>query len=472
MLPIIPSDKISGVLTLPPEVAGVRDVSPEQTRAINREVVAYGIPSMGGFMVASFNEMVSLFWLAKVGTAPVAAVTVLMTIYWTMMTFNIITGVGSNAIIARRFGEGATEDSEVAIRSAFMMKIIMGTLIGVMTWMLMPVFMPLMSVEPEVERMAYAYGHWMFPFAGIVGSSYSVYSAFRCIGMPRMAWWMQLLGAGTNMILDPLLIFGIGPFPELGIVGAAIGACTSYFLVTTIGMYVLTTKKSPIQVRWFKRPWPSLEEFKMIWDIGWPVGINVLSFSMAMTFGVRLVTHYGTDVVAIFGAAQKVLHFGVMTMVGFTLGTSALVAQFLGAKELVKSWIAGVHSIRVAGYVMLGYGAIIFIFAEPIVKAFFGIEGAGELGPALLRIMAISIPFAGIHIGSETVFEGAGHNRPMMLLSIAHSWLMLVPFMYAFGIMMDLGPVGMIWGATIAHSLGGLIAVWLFYKGSWLRKVV
>ncbi len=472
MLPIIPSDKVASVLTLPPEVAGVRDVSREQSRAINREVVAYGIPSMGGFMVASFNEMVSLFWLAKVGTEPVAAVTVLMTIYWTMMTFNIITGVGSNAVIARRFGEGAMEQSGIAIRSAFMMKIIMGTLIGFATWLLMPVILPLMAVEPAVEQLAYDYGHWMFPFAGIVGSSYSVYSAFRCIGMPRMAWWMQLLGAGTNMILDPLLIFGIGPFPELGIVGAAIGACTSYLLVTMIGMYVLATDKSPIRVHWFARPWPSRDEFMMIWNIGWPVGINILSFSLAMTFGVRLVTSYGTDVVAIFGAAQKVLHFGVMTMVGFTLGTSALVAQFLGAKDLVKSWIAGVHSIRVAGYVMLGYGALVFIFAEPIVAAFFGIESGGELGASLLRIMAISIPFAGIHIGAETVFEGAGHNRPMMLLSIAHAWLLMVPFMYTFGILLDWGPVGMIWGATIAHSLGGLIAVWLFYKGSWLRKVV
>ncbi|MBL0061798.1 MAG: hypothetical protein IPP40_10050 [bacterium] len=210
----------------------------------------------------------------------------------------------------------------------------------------------------------------------------------------------------------------------------------------------------------------------MIWNIGWPVGINILSFSLAMTFSVRLVTHYGTDVVAIFGAVQKVLHFGIMSMVGFTLGTSALVAQFLGAKEFVKSWIAGVHSIRVAGYVMLGYGIVLFIFAGPVISAFFGIKSSMELGTTLLRVMAICLPFAGIHIGSETVFEGAGHNRPMMLLSLAHAWLLMVPFMYVFGITFDLGPVGMITGATIAHSLGGIIAVWLFYKGSWLRKVV
>lgn len=472
MLPIIPSQRLAPIASLPPEVAEVATVPREQSRAIMKEVVAYGIPSMGGFMVASFNEMVDLFWLAKIGTQPVAAVTVFYTIYWMMMTFNIITGVGSNAIIARRFGEGATEDSENAIRSAFTMKMVVGTLLGLLTWFLMPVFMPWMGLEPAVEAMCYEYGVWLLVAAGVVGCSYSVYSAFRCIGMPRMAWWMQLLGAGTNIVLDPFLILGWGPFPAMGLRGAAIATVFSYSLVVVIGLLVLASRHSPIRVRWFHSPWPGWKDFSMIWNIGWPVGINILSFSLAMTIGVRLVAHFGTDVVAIFGAAHRVLHFGVMSMVGFTLGTSALLAQYLGAKELVKSWIAGVHSIRMAGYVMLAYALFVFIFAEWIITAFFDIQSATDLGVALLRIMAVSIPFAGIHIGAETVFEGAGHNRPMMLLSIAHAWLLMVPFMYVFGITLTWGPVGMIWGATIAHSLGGIIAVWLFYKGSWLRVTV
>lgn len=459
-------------MTLPPEVAEVAHISKEQRRSIIKEVVAYGIPSMGGFMVASFNEMVDLFWLAKVGTEPVAAVTVFMTIYWMIMTFNIITGVGSNTIIARRFGEGAHDKSELAIRAAFTMKMVVGTAIGLVTWSVMPIFMPWMGVEPAVEAMCYTYGGWLLASAGVVGCSYSVYSAFRCIGMPKMAWWMQVLGAGLNIVLDPFLILGWGPFPAMGIQGAAIATVFSYFVVVVIGLLVLASKTSPVRIRWFSSPWPSMTEFKLIWSIGWPVGINVLSFSTAMMIGVRLVASYGTDVVAIFGAAHKVLHFGVMSIVGFNLGTSALIAQFLGAKEFVKSWIAGVQSIRLAGYVMLVYAAFVFIFAEWIVDAFFDMAVLRDMGATLMRIMAISIPFAGIHVGAETVFEGAGHNRPMMLLSIAHAWMLMVPFMYVFGHVLGWGPVGMISGATVAHTLGGLIAVWLFYKGSWLRITV
>jgi len=459
-------------MSLPREVAEAAHVSKEKSRSILREVIAYGIPSMGGFMVASFNEMVDLFWLAKIGTEPVAAVTVFMTIYWMIMTYNIVAGVGSNAVIARRFGENEYKRCEMAIRAVFSMKFVGGTIIGLTTWAFLPWIIPLMGVEPAVEAMCYTYGGWMLAFAGIVACTYSVYSAFRSIGMPKIAWWMQVLCAGTNMILDPILIFGWGPIPAMGIRGAAIATVFSFFLVFVVGVLLLRTKISPVRINWFESPWPKMKEFVMIWKIGWPVGINILSFSIAMTIGVRLVASYGTDVVAIFGAAHKVLHFGIMSMVGFALGTSSLIAQFLGAKDLVKSWIAGVHSIRVAGSVMLGYAAFVFFFADWIIHAFFEVADVGDIGPTLLRVMAVSIPFAGIHIGAETVFEGAGHNRPMMLLSIAHSWLLMVPFMFIFGIVLGWGPVGMIAGSSVAHTLGGFIAVWMFYKGSWLRVTV
>ena len=187
MLPIIPSQRLSGVISLPPEVADAAHIPKEQSRSIMKEVVAYGIPSMGGFVVAAFNEMVDLFWLAKIGTEPVAAVTVFMTIYWMIMTYNIIAGVGSSALIARRFGEGNLEGSAMAIRAAFNMKLIGGSLIGLITLLCLGWILPLMAVEPAVETMCYSYGVWLLASAGIVACTYSVYTAFRCIAMPNMA---------------------------------------------------------------------------------------------------------------------------------------------------------------------------------------------------------------------------------------------------------------------------------------------
>ncbi|MCC6477265.1 MATE family efflux transporter [bacterium] len=472
MLPIIPSQELSGVLTLPAEVAGVEHVPREERKAIHKEAVSYGLPSMAGFMVSSFNEMVSLFWLAKIGTAPVAAVTVFYTIYWMMMTFNIITGVGSNSIMARRFGENNLQEAESASRVAFTLKIVLGTIVGIVTLLLLPLIYPLMGMEQDVEAMAHRFAPLLLIGAGIVGASYSVYSAFRCLGMPNMALWAQALGAGINLILNPLLIFGVGPFPELGILGAALAGIISYTVVTVVGILVLAGKRSPVKVNWLKKPFPPISEYLSVWKVGWPVGINVLSFSGSAAVAVKLVAVYGTDMVALFGAVREVLHFGIMSMVGFTLGTSALVGQVLGAKDKVKAWVTGVYSIRLAGWIMLAYGLIIFIFAEWIVKMFFPDSDLGGLGETIMRIMAVSLPLIGIHVGSETVFEGAGHNKPMMNLSIFHSWIMVVPFMYLLGPVLSFGPEGMMWGWTLAHSFGGMIAVWLFYRGSWLRVEV
>jgi putative MATE family efflux protein len=274
------------------------------------------------------------------------------------------------------------------------------------------------------------------------------------------------------MIFDPLLIFGWGPFPELGILGAAIATAGSFTLAVIVGMLIMMRPASPVVVRWFSRPFPQKDVMRKILRIGWPVGINVMSFSVAMNIAVKIVAMYGTDVVALYGAAMKVLHFGFMSMVGFALGTSALLGQFLGSKELLKAWMVGSQAIRLAGWIMLAFGGIVFVFASPIIRMFFDSPEMHDLGTDLLRIMAISLPLSGMHIGAETSFEGAGMNKPPMILSLIHAWLLVVPFMYILGPVIGFGPHGVMWGWAIAHSLGGVAAVWLFQRGAWLKHEV
>jgi len=206
--------------------------------------------------------------------------------------------------------------------------------------------------------------------------------------------------------------------------------------------------------------------------IGLPAGINSMSFSIATSFAVKLVAQYGTTVVAAYGMSNKIMHFGVMVIVGLGLGTGALIGQFLGAKQLDRAWLAGVLSTRLALWVMLVYAAALFVLDEFVVRMFFSDPTTFEIARDILRIMVISLPMIGLHIGAECVFEGAGQNTPPIVLSIVHSWAMVIPFMYFAGSVLHLGPVGLMWGWTLAHALGGLAALWLFRRGTWLQHVV
>lgn len=472
MISIHPSTKVKEILRDPVTGQPQHEASLELKKSISKQILEYGLPSMTGFVVGSLNELIDTFWLAKIGPEPVAAVTMFMSMFWTLMTANILIGIGSVSIIARRFGEKDIERTERAMKSAMLLKLVLGTGSGLLGFLILDPVLSLLGAAPDVHALAVEYAGIMLITSGVIAGAFSIFTFFRCIGQPRLSLWMQILAAGTNMIFDPLLIFGVGPFPEMGIFGAAVATAGSFSLACIVGILILQRKKSPVQVHWFGRPYPQREEMIHILRIGWPGGINVLSFSIAMNIAVKIVSVYGTEVVAIYGAAMKVLHFGFMSMVGFTLGTSALLGQFLGSKELLKAWMVGAQAIRIAGWIMLAFGAAIFVGASPIVKLFFDAPEMHDLGVALLRIMAVCMPFAGLHIGAEIAFEGAGMNKPPMILSLIHGWLMVVPFMYILGPMIGFGPHGVMWGWTLAHSFGGLAAVWLFQRGWWLKHEV
>ncbi len=424
---------------------------------------------MSGFVVTSLYELVNMFWLAKIGAAPVAAVTMCATFIWVIAFPNMVVGMGSVATISRRYGEGDLHRTEQSIKATFLLKFCFGTAMGLIGLLLLPWALNFMGAKPDVYELGLTYGRLQMLVMGFAMTSYSVYTALRSIGQPRAAFWVQILGTSVNMILDPLLIFGLGPFPQLGIFGASIATSCAYISVVTFGCFSLAKHRSPVRVRWLHWPYPKLDELWRIIRIGFPAGINAMSFSIATSFAVKLVANYGTVIVAAYGMSYKVLGFGVAVIVGLGLGTGSLIGQFLGSRELHKAWLAAVLSIRLAVWIMVTLAIALLAGAPLVARLFFSDPAVLEPGIVILRIMAISLPFIALHLGAEISFEGAGQNVPPMILSIVHSWVMVIPFMYLAGTALNLGPVGLMWGWVVAHAFGGLAGLWLFQRGTWLK---
>ena len=472
MLRTHPPRKVAEVIHGPLNGQAPPAYTREVRRGIMKEVLSMGLPSMTGFLVSSLYEIINMFWLARIGSAPVAAITMCTTFIWVLAFWNMIIGTGSVATISRRYGEGNLPRTEQSIKNTFLLKFACGTLFGLPAIFVLPWVLDFMNAAPDVKELGIRYGTLQLCVLGFAGTGYSVYTALRSIGQPRAALWVQVLGAGINCTLDPLLIFGYGPFPELGILGASIATATAHVSVVLTGMWALQRASSPVRVRWFHSPAPAWPEMWQQIRIGLPAGLNSMSFSMATSFAVKLVANFGTTAVAAYGMSSKVMHFGVMVIAGLGLGTGALIGQFLGAKQLDRAWLAGILSTRLALWIMIGYSVLLFIFDDLVVSMFFTDPATHDLARQILRIMIISLPMIGLHIGAETVFEGAGQNTPPMILSIVHSWVMVIPFMYLFGTVFKLGPVGLMWGWTLAHALGGLAALWLFRRGTWLEHQV
>lgn len=432
-----------------------------------RRVLDMGLPSMASFLLLNLYDAVNIFWLAKIGAAPVAAVTVFGAFSWVMTFPNHIIGSGSVALISRRYGQGGGEPTAEAIRATFFLKFFVGTLLGIIAVAFLPFALTLYGAEPDVRELAYHYGILNSLCFGFSMVSFSVYTAFRGIGRPTAGMWVSVVGVAVNMILDPLLIFGIGPFPRLEVVGASIANSVGFATVAIMGAWMLSRPSSPVVVRWHLKPLP-IPEMKQVWRIGFPSGFSALSFALMNSAVVGLFAHFGTLVVALFGMAQRVLRFGHMVNVGLGLGMGALVGQYLGARERENAWHTSRMAIKLAMICMGVFVLLIWLFSEPIVKMFFNEPEALAQGKWYLRLLVLALPFRAALEMMTCAYNGAGRNLPPTIFGIIMDWGLVLLSMLIMGRWLGWGPYGMLAGYALGHLVGSAIFYLIFRRGHWL----
>jgi len=469
MIPIKPPPRVARILR---DAGSPDEMTPALERSTLRELVGMGLPSTLSFLLLSLYDVADVFWLAKLGEAPVAAVTVFSAFFWLLAFANGIIGSGSVAVISRRFGERNLAGTEGAIKNTFFGKAAIGVVFGAIGIGLLPHAMRILGATPEVVALGQRYGVLQCVILPFPLVSFSVYTAFRGIGRPGLGALISLAGAIVNIVLDPLLIFGIGPFPRLDILGASIASALGFVTVVGWGAVALASPRSPVRVRWLSAPYPNVGETWRMAKVGLPSGVSSMSFALFANALVKLVAEYGTVAVALFGMSQKILRFGNTVVAGLGLGSSALIGQHLGAGRLDRAWVCAVMTMRVASGTLLLFAAIVFVGADVLARFFFPDPALAVPGAAYLRILAPGLPFLGLIAGAEHAYSGAGRNLPPMILHLTEAWIITIPIMLALGKLAGLGPVGTIAGVALGQFVGGGIAVWLVRRGSWLTHRV
>ncbi|GJM45479.1 MAG: MATE family efflux transporter [Gemmatimonadota bacterium] len=463
-----PSKRAAAHLASPTRTSPAEPFTPELEKELVREVLAMGLPSMAGFLLITIYDLVDIFWLARLGEAPVAAVTALSAYLWVLSFPNMIVGSGSVAFISRRYGAGNGPGTEISIKNTFLLKMLVGVVAGIVGLLTTRAALQLMGAAPDVVELGVRYGYAQWFALGAALVSFSVYTAMRGIGRPMLGMWISFAGTLINLILDPLLIFGIGPFPEFGIAGASIASACGFFTVSIWGIFALASPGSNVRVHWWRRPFYDLAEMKAMLRIGAPSGLSSLSVAVSGMVVVKLVAIYGTGPVALFGMAQKVLRFGRMLLGGLSLGSSALIGQYLGGGRLERAWLTAVVSTRLGTGTLLVFSLIVAAGAPWIVAFFFPDSEIAASGVLYLRLMAIGLPFAGITGAGESAFSGAGLNRPAMFVQLVMAWGLTVPAMLILGPGLGGGAPGTVSGLAVGEILGALVAWAVVRRGAWL----
>lgn len=462
------SGYVGGVEGRPGEPEEVRPKVDITEGNVLRSVLYMGIPSMIGFGAMTIYGLTDIYWVGRLGTSPVAAITMFGAIAWVLGSANQIVGTGSVALISRRFGERDYEATRDVIKQTVLLKVLMAVIMGALGLAVTPLLLSLMGATTETYRHALAYANIYFYGLPFMFTSYTIYTALRGVGDAPKAMYIMLLSTGLNVALDPLFIFAFG----MGVRGAALATVLSAAIAVGVGFIVLGAGRANITVNIAKRFHPKLSVMLSILGIGGPAGISGVMRSISHWLVTTLVASFGTVVVAAYGLSIRIMELGILFGVGLELGASAIVGQNLGAKKTERAHEAVVKATLLVMVLTGMLGVLEFTFARQILGFFSKDPEVMASGMLLVRLFAFAQVWIAMHITMSSAFWGSGNTWPPTVISGVVEWGIQIPLILFVIHVLHTSELGVWWAMFATSCVEVLLTFVWFQKGRWKHKVV
>ncbi|MPM76388.1 Multidrug export protein MepA [bioreactor metagenome] len=340
-----------------------------------------------------------------------------------IMAFGVVLGTGGSSIISRALGAKELEKAERTLGSVFSLSLILSILISIPCLLFLDFILGIFGATPGIMPYAVEYLEYIIMGAVFFVFGVAVQNIVRAEGNARLAMNAMLIGAGLNILLDPLLMFGFG----MGVQGAAIATVLSQAVSSVwLLQYCLKGKGAVhFKSRYLK---PELKIVKEIGSIGVGSFVMQVSASVMMIFVYNALATYGGDVaIAVFGTIIKVNSFIFLPLLGMAFGLQPIVGYNFGAKQFGR--IAEAVKLNIIATMTFGtFGLrMIYLFTGQILGIFSADPEYLDVGIHAVKIMLLGMPLIGLNIVSMTVFQALGKARPSFLLSLSRQVLFLIP---------------------------------------------
>jgi putative MATE family efflux protein len=421
-------------------------------------------------MQSTFN-IIDLFWVGKLGPEAIASVSLAGVIL--MVYFSIIIGIAtsSSALVARRIGAKDHEGANYIIFQALFLGILVSIVFGYIGFDNARFFITKLGGTNDVIREGTLYLKVMFAGSIAVVLLFIINGIFRGVGDAVEAMYVLLFSNILNIIIDPLLIFGIGPFPELGVQGAAVATILARSFGILLQIYILMNGTGRIKLS-FKKISINLGIIWQIIIIGIPASGQLLLRMIGMVIIMRIVALFGTFVIAAYGIATRIFQFILFPGFGLGNASATLVGQNLGAgnpkRAEQSAWITGVVTMLLLG----GCAVVFFIFAGSLIKIFNGDKTVISFGITCLRIISISYLFNGLGVVLSRSFMGAGDTLSPFIINGLTLWLLQLPLAFVLAKPLDFGVNGIWMAITVSNIINVLISAAWFKVGRWKYKMI
>jgi putative MATE family efflux protein len=282
---------------------------------------------------------------------------------------------------------------------------------------------------------------------------------------------INLIAVILNALLDPVLIFGLGPFPRMGVAGAAIATSFTRAIAGVIGLRMLIRGEYGFRIHLRDLRWDMPMIGKML-RIGFPMAIGQTTTSLGFTLLIGVVNTFGSAVTAAFGIGNRIIHMAMVPAFGFAQASATAVGQNLGADRPDRASRAVKISSIMIGVILLPITTLMFFFGAQISGIFIQDPEVLRYGHDLFQVTSYSVFVFGFIMVLMGSFQGSGHTVPVMVLNMSRLWLVRIPAAYLLALTFKLGPLGIWWAMFLSNMLTAIAGGIWFSRGTWKRKVI
>ncbi|NQS99727.1 MAG: MATE family efflux transporter [Candidatus Omnitrophica bacterium] len=435
-----------------------------------RNIWVLAFPMMLGNILQTAFNMIDMIWVGRLGPEAIAAVAMSGVVIMVIITLIMGIATGTQSLISRYTGAGNLRQAEaVATQTLIIGAIASVILVGIGLIFARPI-LQILGAQAEVLQLGTAYLKIILVGGLVMVYLFLINSIFRATGDAFTPMLLMVGATVLNIVLDPLMIFGIG-FPRMGVAGAALATVLSRGIASLVGMYFL--------LRGFSRLKLSIARFKInlkimlqIIKVGFPNSVHMSLRSIVGLILMAIVARYGSYAIAAYGIGLRV--FSVVIMPGFALATSAatLVGQNLGARKLTR---AVTSARQAAGFytVLMGVAAVaFFIFSPRLISIFNTQPEIIKLGSEYLKITCFSYVFIAQGLVLGRALMGAGDTIMPMIIAAFTLLGIQIPLALLLTNQAQIGLSGVWWAILISSVLQGVLTIAWFNRGSWQLKKI
>ncbi len=441
------------------------------TGSIGRAIFLLAVPMVLEMVMESLFAVTDVFFVARLGASAIATVGLTESMMIVVYTLAMGLAISAAAIVARRVGEKDTDAAARAAVQAIIIGAVVSTIIAASGAAFAPQLLALMGASSDVIRSGTTFTRVMLGGSVTAFMLFVINSSFRGAGDAAVSMRVLWVSNAINIVLGPLLIFGVGPLPQLGVTGAAVATTIGRGVGVLVALYFLARGSGHLRVarRHIVLEWETITRILRLSLNG---TFQVLVGSLSWIALVRLMATFGSAAMAGYTIAVRMVMFALLPAWGLGNAAATMVGQALGASNPARAesavWTAARYNVAFLGLM----GVFFFVCAPHIVHAFTTDSAVGNVAVFGLRIMAAGFPLFAFGMTLTQSFNGAGDTATPTRINIAVFWIFEIPLAWLLADRTSLGSRAVFVSVLAAYSLLAVVSATMFKRGRWRTRRV